>query len=157
MTRETLEALLQEESELQFPSFDADMAWTLGSLIYERATAGNLAIAIEITKNGQLLFFAARPGTTPDNAEWIRRKRAVVQRFHHSSLYMAVKAEVDKRPFLERYGLSQQDYAASGGAFPIFVRQTGCIGAVVVSGLPNVEDHRLVVQAIRDVLAGLQS
>ena len=151
----SLDALLAEEQELQFPSFSTELAWTLGNRIYQRAKAGSMAIAIEISRNGQQLFFAALPGATPDNAEWIRRKRAVVQRFHHSSLYMSVEAEQKGRPFLQRFGLSEQDYAASGGGFPIFVRNTGCIGAVVVSGLPQLEDHRLVTDAIREAIAQL--
>jgi uncharacterized protein (UPF0303 family) len=151
----SLDALLAEEQELQFPSFSADVAWTLGSHIYQRAKAASLPIAIEVSRNGQQLFFAALPGATPDNAEWIRRKRAVVQRFHHSSLYMSVEAEVKGRPFLQRYGLSEQEYAAAGGGFPIFVGKTGCIGAVVVSGLPQLEDHRLVTEAIRETITRL--
>jgi uncharacterized protein (UPF0303 family) len=151
----SLDALVAEEQELQFPSFSADVAWTLGSHIYQRAKAASLPIAIEVSRNGQQLFFAALPGATPDNAEWIRRKRAVVQRFHHSSLYMSVEAEVKGRPFLQRYGLSEQEYAAAGGGFPIFVRETGCVGAVVVSGLPQLEDHRLVTEAIRETITRL--
>jgi len=149
----SLDALLAEEQELQFPSFSADVALTLGSHIYQRAKAGSLPIAIEVSRNGQQLFFAALPGATPDNAEWIRRKRAVVQRFHHSSLYMSVEAEVKGRPFLQRYGLSEQDYAAAGGGFPILVKDTGCVGAVVVSGLPQLEDHRLVIESVRAIIA----
>ena len=151
----SLDALLAEEQELQFPSFSADVAWTLGSHIYQRAKAASLPIAIEVSRNGQQLFFAALPGATPDNAEWIRRKRAVVQRFHHSSLYMSVEAEVKGRPFLQRYALSEQEYAAAGGGFPIFVKNTGCVGAVVVSGLPQLDDHRLVTEAIRETIARL--
>jgi uncharacterized protein (UPF0303 family) len=151
----SLDALLAEEQELQFPSFSVDVAWTLGNAIHQRAKAASLPIAIEVSRNGQQLFFAALPGATPDNAEWIRRKRAVVQRFHHSSLYMSVEAEVKGRPFLQRYGLSEQEYAAAGGGFPIFVRETGCVGAVVVSGLPQLEDHRLVTEAIRETITRL--
>jgi uncharacterized protein (UPF0303 family) len=151
-----LDALLAEEQELQFPAFGTELAWTLGNCLYRRAKAGNLPIAIEMSRNGQQLFFAALPGATPDNAEWIRRKRAVVQRFHHSSLYMSVEAEQKGRPFLQRFGLSEQDYAAAGGGFPVFVRDTGCVGAVVVSGLPQLEDHRLVTDAIREVIAQLK-
>jgi uncharacterized protein (UPF0303 family) len=151
----SLAALLAEEQALQFTAFGTDIAWVLGNCLYERAKAGNLPIAIEISRNGQQLFFAALPGATPDNAEWIRRKRAVVQRFQHSSLYMSVEAEQKGRPFLQRFGLSEQDYAAAGGGFPIFVRGTGCVGAVVVSGLPQLEDHRLVTDAIREIIAQL--
>ena len=151
----SLAALLAEEQALQFPAFGTEIAWVLGNCLYERAKADNLPIAIEISRNGQQLFFAALPGATPDNAEWIRRKRAVVQRFQHSSLYMSVEAEQKGRPFLQRFGLSEQDYAAAGGGFPIFVRGTGCVGAVVVSGLPQLEDHRLVTDAIREIIAQL--
>ncbi len=148
----SLDALQAEERELQFPSFGADVAWTLGNAIHQRAKTASLPIAIEISRNGQQLFFAALPGATPDNAEWIRRKRAVVQRFHHSSLYMSVEAEQKGRPFLQRYGLSEQDYAAAGGGFPIFVKDTSCVGAVVVSGLPQLEDHRLVTDSVRAII-----
>ena len=71
----SLDALLAEEQELQFPSFGADAAWLLGNAIHQRAMAGSFPIAIEVSRNGQQLFFAALPGATPDNAEWIRRKR----------------------------------------------------------------------------------
>jgi uncharacterized protein (UPF0303 family) len=152
----SLDTLRAEEQELQFPWFNPDVAWTLGSLIREIAQDGAMPIAIEISASGQQLFFSALQGATPDNSEWIRRKRAVVQRFHHSSLFMSVQAEQQGRPFLQRYGLSEQDYAASGGGFPIFVRNTGCIGAAVVSGLPQLEDHRLVTESIRTVIERLR-
>jgi uncharacterized protein (UPF0303 family) len=151
----SLDALLAEEQALQFPRFSNEVAWALGNCLYQCAKAGNLPIAIEVSRNGQQLFFTAMPGATPDNAEWIRRKRAVVQRFHHSSLYMSVEAEQKGRPFLQRFGLSEQDYAAAGGGFPLFVRGTGCVGAVVVSGLPQLEDHRLVTEAIREIIVQL--
>ena len=43
-------------------------------------------------------------------------------------------------------------FAAHGGAFPILVRGTGCIGTVAVSGLPQLEDHRLVVETLEQLL-----
>jgi len=49
---------------------------------------------------------------------------------------------------VEYNGLSSADYAAHGGSFPIHVHGTGCIGAVTVSGLPQREDHNLVVEAL---------
>jgi uncharacterized protein (UPF0303 family) len=53
----------------------------------------------------------------------------------------------------EAYLLSESEYAPHGGCFPVIVRDTGVIGTITVSGLPQAEDHKLVVQVIRDYLA----
>ena len=47
-----------------------------------------------------------------------------------------------------------QRYAAHGGSFPIRVAGVGIVGAVTVSGLPQAQDHALVVEGLRDFLAG---
>ncbi len=44
-------------------------------------------------------------------------------------------------------GLPSRDYARHGGSFPLSVKGGG-IGAVTVSGLPQREDHSLVVQVL---------
>jgi uncharacterized protein (UPF0303 family) len=49
--------------------------------------------------------------------------------------------------------LDAADHADAGGAVPIVVRGVGMVAVATVSGLPQVEDHRLVVQGIRAVLA----
>ena len=53
----------------------------------------------------------------------------------------------------QRYGLSPQDHAAHGGGFPLILAGLGCIGAITVSGLPQVEDHGLVVEVLERLLA----
>ncbi len=106
-------------------------------------------IAIDIGFFAQPLFFHAMPGTTPDNVAWLRRKRNVVRQFHRSSYAVGLWLK-QKQSSLEERGLDPRDYAAHGGGFPIFVQGVGCIGAITVSGLPQREDHELVVE----VLAG---
>jgi uncharacterized protein (UPF0303 family) len=49
--------------------------------------------------------------------------------------------------------LDTSEYAAHGGAFPVLVRGTGCVGTVAVSGLPEVEDHKLLVATLEAFLA----
>ncbi|WP_235919156.1 heme-degrading domain-containing protein [Aureimonas psammosilenae] len=152
----TLDELAAEMQDIVFAHFDTSTAWRLGCLIREKGDAGKLAIATEITLAGHLLFAAALPGATPDNTEWIRRKRNTVMRFHQSSLAMRLLCEAKGKSLAERYGLSETDYVASGGGVPILIRGGACVGAVVVSGLPDVEDHRLVVEAMREILASPQ-
>jgi len=110
-------------------------------------------VAIEISRNGHRLFSVALSGATPDNASWIERKTRVVQRFGHSSLHVRQFFVERGMTFEEALGLDPQLYAAHGGAFPVIVRNVGPIGAVVVSGLPQLDDHRMVVAALRQHLA----
>ena len=70
---------------LRFEHFDAQLAWTLGTRLKAAAEERCVAVAIDIQLHGQPLFFYAMPGTTPNNVDWIRRKRNVVMRFHRSS------------------------------------------------------------------------
>ena len=144
-----LAELAAQEDELQFSSFTLDDAWHLGCALVDRARTDRLPIAVDITRNGHQLFHASLPGTTPDNDFWIRRKTRVVDRFGHSSLYVRESSLERGTTFEEEFGLDPARYAAHGGAFPIVVRSVGPVGAVVVSGLPQVEDHRLVVAALR--------
>jgi uncharacterized protein (UPF0303 family) len=94
------------------------------------------------------VFLALMPGATPDNVDWTHRKAAVVHRFRHSSLYMRVAAEQGGYDFNTRYRLPAAEYAASGGGVPLVVRNAGLIGVAAVSGLPDVDDHRLIVDSL---------
>jgi len=148
-----LAELAAQEEELQFSSFTANDAWDLGSALVARARRENLPVAVDITRNRHQLFHAALPGATPDNDSWIRRKTRVVNRFGHSSLYVGESARAAGTTFEEKFGLDPQRYAAHGGAIPILVRSVGPVGVVVVSGLPQIDDHRMVVDALRLHLA----
>jgi uncharacterized protein (UPF0303 family) len=148
-----LAELAAEEEELQFSTFTNDDAWALGSALVATARGGDLPVAVDITRNRHRLFHAALPGATPDNDSWIERKTRVVDRFGHSSLYVREASLAKGTTFEVQFGLDPGRYAAHGGAFPVLVRSVGPVGVVVVSGLPQVEDHRLVVAAIRTHLA----
>ncbi|MDT4922517.1 MAG: hypothetical protein QOG01_230, partial [Pseudonocardiales bacterium] len=52
----------------------------------------------------------------------------------------------------EDLGVDPALYAAHGGCFPLRIRDVGVVGTVTVSGLPQVQDHALVVEAIESVL-----
>jgi uncharacterized protein (UPF0303 family) len=143
----------QEERELVFRSFTHDEAWTLGCLLVELAAEQDLPVTIDIRRGGQQLFHAAREGTVPDNDTWVERKVRVVQRFGASSYLVGLRAREKGTTFAAQHELPLQEYAAHGGAFPVRVDGVGVVGTVTVSGLPQADDHALVVQAVRQFLA----
>jgi uncharacterized protein (UPF0303 family) len=145
----SLAELAAEEEELQFTSFTNDDAWELGTALVEYARREGAPVAIDINRNHHQLFRAALPGATPDNDTWIERKQRVVQRFGHSTLHTRQVFLERGTTFEEALGLDPQRYAAHGGGFPVIVRSVGPVGVVVVSGLPQLEDHRMVVSALR--------
>ena len=148
----TMDELATHESELVFDRFDDDTAWRLGVALRDAALAAGHPVAISIRRNGQRLFHAALPGASADNDGWLERKSAVVDRYGQSSLRVGEGFRARGRSFEDDSRLDPRAYAAHGGAFPVTVRDVGCVGTVAVSGLPQVEDHRLVVDVLREFL-----
>ena len=143
-----LEVIAKQERELVFPEFDEELAWKLGSQLREIASAQSFPVVIEIKRFGQPLFYSAMNGSTPDNAEWVRRKGNTVARFHRSSYAIGLGLKELNSSLAERYELSSTDYASHGGSFPLKVAGAGVIGSVTVSGLAQRADHELVVEAL---------
>ena len=147
-----LAQLSADEEELQFASFTNEDAWELGSALVAAGRRAAAPVAVEIARNGHRLFSVALSGATPDNWSWIERKSRVVHRFGHSSLYVRQASIERGTTFEAEFGLDPQRYAAHGGAFPLLVRGVGPVGVVAVSGLPQLDDHRIVTGVIREHL-----
>jgi uncharacterized protein (UPF0303 family) len=145
---EDLERVALQERELRLPCLDAQVAWELGTKLRTLAEERGLAVVIDVRRFGQPLFYAALDSTTPDNAEWVRKKSNVVARFHRSSYGVGLSLKAKNETLLEKFGLPMADYAAHGGSFPLAVAQAGVVGSVTVSGLPQRADHELVVEAL---------
>jgi uncharacterized protein (UPF0303 family) len=143
-----LETIARQEKELILACFDPEVAWQLGLRVRDLAVSRHHAVAIEVRRFGQQLFYSALAGAVPDNAEWIRRKGNTVQRFHRSSYAIGLELRHRNSNLSDRYGLSASDYAADGGSFPLTVTNAGVIGSLTVSGLPERQDHELVVEAL---------
>src|SRR5215218_287268 len=108
----SLADLAAEEEELHLPGFTNDDAWELGSALVAAARREAAPVAIGITRNGQRLFHAALPGSSPDNDAWIERKARVVDRFGHSSLYMGQLARDAGSTVEDMFGLDPRLFAA---------------------------------------------
>jgi len=147
-----LELLKQQEQELQFTTFTNDTALALGLKVVELAKQKGKAVAVNIARNGLVLFHHAMDGTHGDQADWIRRKNNVVARWGRSSYYVGVDHKHRNAVFEDAKHYAIEDYAAHGGAFPLIIRNVGIVGTVTVSGLPQAEDHALAVEAMRAIL-----
>ncbi|CAM5378037.1 hypothetical protein SALBM135S_06891 [Streptomyces alboniger] len=150
----SIEELQSQEARLVLPRFTHDDAWALGSRLVDLAREREAPVAIDITRGGQQLFHAALPGSTPDNNAWLHRKRRVVERYAASSLLIGTRFRAKGTTFEDSSRLDPDVYAAHGGAFPLAVEGAGVIGVVAVSGLPQVEDHALVVEALERFAGG---
>jgi uncharacterized protein (UPF0303 family) len=150
--QQDIDIIAQQELLLRFAAFDASTAWDLGTCLREKLLERNAGGTVEIDLAGHLLFACATPGATPGQADWIRRKRNTVRRFHRSSYAIGRQLAHEGLALEVRHNLSLTDYAAHGGGFPLILAGSGCVGAIVLSGLPQRDDHTLVVDALSELL-----
>ena len=149
---ERLAILKRQESQAQFESFTEEIAFDLGSVIYGIARSQRSPVVVNIRTADRALFHAAMPGATPDNDEWVRRKSNVVLRYHVSSLQFGDTLALKGRVINPDMGVDMMNYAAHGGSFPIRVKKAGVVAAVTVSGLPQLDDHRMIIEALDQYL-----
>ncbi|MHA7210950.1 heme-degrading domain-containing protein [Arthrobacter sp. MDT1-65] len=150
---EALEALIAkiegEVAELQFTRFTNDDAVALGQLLVQLGVGRNLPIAVSICKPNHILFRAALEGATPDNDHWLDAKSRTAQRYSVPSLLVGLRARRNGGRIEDNPMFDTSTHAAHGGSFPFYIRGVGPVATVTVSGLPQLEDHRLVVEALR--------
>lgn len=148
MDRTELEA---EYATLILPAFDELSALRLGQVLVDLGLAEDLPVVIDIRTSDRTLFHAALPGSAPLNDLWARRKSNTALKFQLPSLLVG-RLLAAKDETLARHGLSTEDHAEAGGAVPIRVAGVGLVAVATVSGLPQVEDHRLVVRGLRALI-----
>lgn len=151
MSAELIAAIARQEERLVFERFDADAALALGLDIRDRVAAQGRAVVIDVRFWDRRLFWFAMQGTTADNEDWVRRKVNAVRRFQKSTLRLGTEKGARLLP-PEAGPEAVADCVLAGGGFPLKVRGVGCVGAVTVSGLPQREDHEMVVAGLAAAL-----
>ncbi|GAA1655583.1 heme-degrading domain-containing protein [Actinoplanes couchii] len=146
-------AVEEQERRLVFPAFTEADAWELGSLLVRLATERGLPVAVDIRRGQQQLFHAGLAGSSADNDAWIDRKVRVVYRFAASSYLVGRRLAAKGAALDAAMGVDPALFAAHGGAFPVRLPGAGVVGVVTVSGLPQADDHALVVEAIETFLS----
>lgn len=142
-----------EESALVLPAFDVAAALEIGQIAYEIATNRGINPAIEVRIGEWIVFHASLPGTNTENDWWMGRKARVVLLTGHSSMHERVLAEETDIDWFAKHGVEEEQYAIHGGGLPINVAGKGLAGILLISGLPQVQDHLLGVEVLTEYLA----
>ena len=145
--------LLNEEQILTLPTLDLAGALEIGEIAKSLGVARNLPIATEVRLGDWIIYHASLPGSSPENDRWIVRKARVVLLKHHSTMYERVSAEERGVNWHKENNLLDQTHAIHGGGIPIITKDDGFAGVLLISGLPQVEDHLLGVEVLTEFLA----
>ena len=149
----TSSQLFDEESILTLPSLDLASALEIGDITKSLAVLKKLPIAIEVRLGDWIIYHASLPGSTPENDWWISRKARTVMLKHHSTMYERVSAEERGVDWHKENALLDETHAIHGGGLPLITKKDGFVGVLLISGLPQVEDHLLGVEVLTEFLA----
>ena len=144
--------LLKEEQILKLPSLTNSDAIEIGEIATTLGNQRSISIAIQVQIGDWIVFHASLEGSKPENDWWINRKVAVVKLKHHSTMYERVSAEERGVNWHEENKVQDETHAIHGGAVPLFTDE-GFKGILIISGLPQVEDHLLAVEVLTEFLA----
>jgi uncharacterized protein (UPF0303 family) len=148
----TAKQLLEEESLLQLPSIKNSDAVEIGEIATTLGKQKSVPITVQVRIGDWIVFHACLEGSKPENDWWISRKVAVVLLKQHSTMYERVSAEERGVDWHKENNLKDETHAIHGGALPL-ITADGFKGILIISGLPQVEDHLLAVEVLTEFLA----
>ena len=145
--------LLNEEQTLILPLLEISDALEIGEIAKSLSVSRNLPVAIEVRLGDWIVYHSSLPGSTPENDWWIARKARVVMLKHHSTMHERVSAEERGVDWYKENNLLDETHAIHGGGLPLITKAKGFVGVLLISGLPQVEDHLLGVEVLTEFLA----
>lgn len=145
--------LLKEEQLLVLPDLSLKSAIEIGEIAKSLGTQRSLPIAVEVRVGDWIVYHASLPGSTPENDWWIGRKARVVKLKQHSTMYERVLAEEQGIDWHKENNVLDETHAIHGGGLPLITKEDGCVGVLIISGLPQVDDHLLGVEVLTEFLA----
>jgi uncharacterized protein (UPF0303 family) len=148
----TAKQLLEEESLLQLPSLTNSDAVEIGEIATTLGKQKSVPITVQVRIRDWVVFHACLEGSKPENDWWISRKVAVVLLKQHSTMYERVSAEERGVDWHKENNLRDETHAIHGGALPLITNE-GFRGILIISGLPQVEDHLFAVEVLTEFLA----
>ena len=140
--------ILKQEESTRFVLLTKEIAVGVGEKAARLAADRNLPITISVELDGEEVFRKALPGAEDAHAGWITRKANVVRMTGHSTMYERVRAEELGINWHEVNGVKDETHAIHGGGFPLALISGELRGILLISGLPQVEDHLLAVEVL---------
>ena len=144
--------LLEEEQILKLPSLTNSDAVEIGEIATTLGEQRSIPITVQVRIGDWVVFHACLEGSKPENDLWIERKVAVVMLKQHSTMYERVSAEERGVDWHKENNLRDETHAIHGGALPLITNE-GFKGILIISGLPQVEDHLFAVEVLTEFLA----
>ncbi len=154
--RELETKCIEEEKLLRFDSFSQTEALRLGCFIYEKSKELPKPVAIEIRINRFTVFSFYPDGTNENNMLWLRAKARTVDMTQTSSLHFWTDVQLSGSSPDEKR-MPEREYACCGGGFPLNVKGAGVVGTICVSGLPHLEDHKLIIDSLKEYIGNVAS
>ena len=145
--------LLYEEKILDLPHLSITDSLEIGEIAKSLGLVRNLPIAVEVRLTDWIIYHASLPGSKPENDWWISRKARTVMLKQHSTMYERVSAEERGVDWHKENNLLDETHAIHGGGLPLITKNEGFVGVLLISGLPQVEDHLLGVEVLTEFLA----
>lgn len=145
--------LALEARTLELESLSQREAIEIGQIAMQFGFDRGLTIAAQVQIKEWVVFHASLPGSTPENDSWIARKARVVLATGNSTMYERVLAEEQGIDWYLVNGMPEETHAVHGGGLPLNVKGFGCMGVLLISGLPQVQDHLLGVEILTEFLA----
>lgn len=144
--------LLDQEKALTLPNLELSQALEIGEIAKALGQRKNLPIAIEIRLREWLVYHVSLTGSSSHNQFWIDRKARVVNLKHHSTLFERVNSEERSINWFKVNKVSEAEYAIHGGGLPLITKSEGFLGSLLISGLPQVEDHLFGIEVLSKFL-----
>jgi len=149
----TSQFLLEEENHLKLASLSVADALEIGQIATSFGVEQGLPIAVEVRIGNWIIYHASLPGSKVENQGWIDRKARVVMLKQHSTLFERVSAQERGVDWHKENGLLDETHAIHGGGLPLITQGDGFVGVLLISGLPQIEDHLLGVKVLTEFLA----
>lgn len=146
--------LLKQEESVLLKEFSQELALDLGALAAEIGLTRELPIAISVRIGDWEVFKASLPGTVEENDGWIQRKANVVALTSHSTMHERVSAEETGSDWHKDHGVVDETHAIHGGGFPLTLATGEHVGAFIIIGLPQVDDHLLALEILKEFING---